>query len=76
MTKCTDFPTTYPLLPGQLIFLSNNQSRDFSKMHKNAPKIIILRLDFIFNCLPLIQANASNGFPAVMEPEPVLWMVP
>ena len=40
MTKCTDFPTTYPLFPGQLIFLSNNQGSDFSKLQKNASKII------------------------------------
>ena len=77
MTKCTDFPTTYPLYPGQLIYSINNQGRDFGKLQKKRLKNHkFLRLDFIFNCLPLIQANTSNGFPTVVEPEPVLWMVP
>ena len=49
MTKCTDFPTTYLLLPGQLIYPINNQSRDFSKLILSVISDIILQIDIFIS---------------------------
>ena len=49
MTKCTDFPTTYPLYPGQLIYSINNQGRDFSKLILSVISDIILQIDIFIS---------------------------